>query len=464
MDEAVLTPAMRLRAARQAVDGLLLFRTVLADPVGQAFVALLDAALAPDAPAGRIAAAYANLFRLLAEATELGQGPTLGDPWSNHLLRRLLTDDNVFSRKAQRPAAPMGAALLAAARHDLRVLQVLHDLTAPVLVQALADALGDDLRAAWLPWSELRPLDEADPAGLLPMMRRLAVAPDWGALAEELTAHYARAGAGIFARYRAFRWQPDAAGGALVGVDWPDPIRLGDLIGYERERLPLLHNTEQFLAGFRANNALLYGDRGTGKSSTVKALLNEYGERGLRLIEVSRRALPDLPLVMAQVRGRPERFIVFVDDVSFGDGDDGHLDLKALLEGGIEHHPDNALIYVTSNRRHLVREYFTPDRGLLHGDGEIRPGETVQEALSLADRFGLVITFLAPSQERYLAIVAALAGARGLAIDAETLQRRALQWSARHNGFSGRTARQFVDHLEGELGLARQRGTVTPPG
>lgn len=456
MDEAVLTAAARLRAARAAAHGLVLFGGVLADPVGRAVVAVLDVALEPGLGAEQAVDAYHRLFALLAEATELGPGPALGDPWGDHLLRRLLADENVFSRKAQRGEAPMGAALLAAARRDLHGLQALHDLDSTALIGALAEIGGAELRELLLPWTELRPLGEADPAGMLPLMRRLAAAADWGALAEELAAHYGRVGTGVFARYRAFRWQPGAAGGGLVGIEWPDPIRLRDLVGYEREREPLLRNTEQFLAGYRANNALLYGDRGTGKSSTVKALLNEYGDRGLRLIEVPRRALGDLPFVMALVRGRPERFMVFVDDVSFADGEEGHLDLKVLLEGGVEHHPENVVIYVTSNRRHLMREYFTPDRGLIHADGEIRPGETVQEALSLADRFGLVISFLAPTQERYLAIAAALAAARGLEIDAEALRHRALQWSVRHNGMSGRTARQFVDHLVGEEGLARQ--------
>jgi predicted AAA+ superfamily ATPase len=453
MDNTTLTPLAHLRAAREAVNHLILFRGVLADPIGQAFVELLDEALVPGGRRGHVTAAYLHLFALLAEATELGEGPAVTDPWSDHLLRRVLTDDNVFSRKAQRAAAPMGGALVEAARRDLRNLQILNGLTAPVLIEALRELETEEEPERLLAWSDLRPLEDSDPAGLGALMRELASAPDWGALVERLAEHYARAGAGIFARFRAFRWQ-SAAGGELVGVAWPDPIRLRDLVGYERERQPLLQNTEQFLAGYRANNALLYGDRGTGKSSTVKALLNEYGDRGLRLVEVPRRALHDLPRVMAHLRGRPERFVVFVDDVSFGDGEEGHLDLKALLEGGIEHHPENVVIYVTSNRRHLMREYFTPDRGLIHADGEIRPGDTVQEALSLADRFGLVITFLAPTQERYLEIVRVLAAARGAALDEEDLRRRALQWATRHNGLSGRTARQFVDHLVGELGLA----------
>jgi hypothetical protein len=442
-----------LREARQAVGRLMLYRGVLDDPIGRAFVALLDQATHRGAAAPAIIHAYGSLFALLAEAVELGHGPLVGDAWQDHLLLRILIDDNPFSRKAQR-GAPMGASLLAGAGRDLAALQLLFQLEAPVLLPALTALDPEALRDALLPWSELAPLDADRPAEVLAAARWLAATPDWATAVSGLAAYYARHGAGIFARYRAFRWVPGADGGRLVGVDWPDPIRLRDLTGYEQERQPLLRNTEQFLAGYRANNALLYGDRGTGKSSTIKALLNEYGDRGLRLIEIPRRALDDLPAVIAQVRGRPERFILYVDDLAFGGAEERHLDLKVLLEGGLEQHPDNVVVYVTSNRRHLLREFFTPDRGVTGADGEIRPGETVQEALSLADRFGLVVTFLTPTQERYLEIVNALARQRDLCLAPEEVRRRALQWAARHNGFSGRTARQFIDHLVGELGLA----------
>jgi len=443
-----------LREARQAISRLVLFRGALDTPIGRAFVTLLDHATMRGVPAPTIAHDYGHLFALLAEAVELGHGPLVGDAWQDHLLRQVLTDDNPFSRKAQRAGAPMGASLRAAAARDLSVLQLLFQLDTHTFLPALASLDPEEMRDALLPWDALTPLDADRPADLLAAMRWLAAAPDWSCVVADLAAYVGRVGSGLFARYHAFRWAPAADGGTLAGVDWPDPIRLEDLIGYERERAPLLRNTEQFLAGFRANNALLYGDRGTGKSSTVKALLNEYGNHGLRLVEVPRRALDDLPAVVAQLRGRPERFIIFVDDLAVGGAEERHLDLKVLLEGGIEHHPDNVVVYVTSNRRHLMREYFTPDRGLIDASGEIRPGETVQESLSLADRFGLVVTFLAPTQDRYLDIVAALAAQRRLPVAGDDLSRQALQWANRHNGLSGRTARQFVDHLVGELGLA----------
>jgi uncharacterized protein len=453
MREGVTDSAGVLREARQASQRLVLFGGVLADPIGRALVALLDQATARGATAVHVLPAYNHLFALLAAEAELGHGPLVGDAWQDHLLARVLTDDNAFSQKAQR-GGTIGASLQAAVARDLANLQVLHHLASPVLVPALTALDPVELRDALLPWTELTPLDSDRPSDQVEFMRRLATAPDWSARVADLAAQYGRVGAGIFGRYRAFRWERGPEGGRLVGIAWADPIRLRDLVGYERERQPLLRNTEQFLAGYRANNVLLYGDRGTGKSSTVKALLNEYGDRGLRLVELPRRALDDLPLVMAHLRGRPERFIIFVDDLALGGGEERHLDLKVLLEGGVEHHPDNVLVYVTSNRRHLVREFFTPDRGLIGPDDEIRPGETVQEQLSLADRFGMVVSFLAPTQERFLAIAAALARQRGLEVADDRLRHLALQWATRHNGLSGRTARQFVDHLVGEQGLA----------
>ena len=193
----------------------------------------------------------------------------------------------------------------------------------------------------------------------------------------------------------------------------PDPIRLDQLVGYERERELVLQNTEQFLAGFAANSVLLYGDRGTGKSSTVKALLNEHAERGLRLVEVSRDDLGDFPWIIQQLRERPERFILFVDDLSFDEGERDYRGLKAVLEGSVEARPNNVVLYATSNRRHLVQERWTDRESTL--SAEIHGQDTMQEKLSLSDRFGIRVVFPSPDQRRYLAVVEALASQRGLA-------------------------------------------------
>ena len=293
-----------------------------------------------------------------------------------------------------------------------------------------------------------------------------------------IAAHIARAGSGLIGRYRAFRWvhgEHDTRSplclpldfGALWAIPHPDPIRFDDLVGYAPQRRLLLQNTEHFLAGAPANNVLLYGDRGTGKSASIKALLNAYGDRGLRLIEIAKTDLADLPHLLAALRSRRERFIIFVDDLSFEHHETHYKDLKVLLEGSLEARPPNVALYATSNRRHLVQERFS-DRGSpramvgaggpgLFGDGadEIHAQDTLQEKLSMSDRFGLALTYVTPLQAEYLEIVETLAARAGLTIPQETLRQRALAWATQHNGRSGRAARQLIDFLSGEALVSR---------
>ncbi|WP_166398188.1 ATP-binding protein [Rubrobacter marinus] len=277
------------------------------------------------------------------------------------------------------------------------------------------------------------------------MARSLADARDWGGQAGGLAEFFSRHGAGAFGRHAAFRWRD----GGLSAVPRPDPTRLAGLVGYERERGPLISNTERFVAGLPAHHALLYGPPGTGKSSTVKAIANEYADRGLKVVEVAKEDLRELPLVLDVLRNRGPRFVLFVDDLSFEEHEVEYKALKALLEGSIEEPPPNVRVYATSNRRNLIRENFS-DRGELGDDVHAR--DTMQEKLSLSARFGLRLTFAAPDQRRYLEIVAGLAGERGIKMPEDELQERALLWDRWHAGRSGRTARQFVDELEAELG------------
>jgi uncharacterized protein len=231
----------------------------------------------------------------------------------------------------------------------------------------------------------------------------------------------------------------------LRAVLEPDPVRLVELVGYEREREPLLRNTERFLTGLPAHHALLYGLPGTGKSSTVKAVLNEYADRGLRLVEVAKEDLGALPRVLEALRGRGPRFVIFVDDLSFEEHEVEYKSLKALLEGSVEKSPENVRVYATSNRRNLVRERFS------EREDDVHARDTTQEKLSLAARFGLRVTFAVPDQGRYLEIITGLARQRGIEIPEAELVERATLWDRWHAGRSGRTARQFVDELEAEL-------------
>lgn len=240
-------------------------------------------------------------------------------------------------------------------------------------------------------------------------------------------------------------WRPRGAG--LRPVRRLDPVRLDDLLGVDDQKAGLIRNTEALLAGRPARNALLWGSRGTGKSSLIKALLNEYAPAGLRLIEMDKDDLIDLPDVVDGLRELPQRFIIFCDDLSFETEETLYKHLKSVLEGSIELPPENVLVYATSNRRHLVAEPRADNRGVELLDGELHYGDAVEERLSLADRFGLWLSFYPNSQERYLAIVDHLfAGYRG---DRETLHRSACQFALARASRSGRTARQFWQEMQG---------------
>ena len=257
-----------------------------------------------------------------------------------------------------------------------------------------------------------------------------------------------------YAESVAFRWRKKGGKGCLEPIVHPDLADLGGLFGLDREIEVLDRNTRQFVRGMPANNVLIWGERGTGKSSVVKGLLARFAGEGLRVIEVRRQDLTDLPEIVEILWDRPERYILFCDDLSFLEDESIYLELKALLEGSLSARPDNVLVYATSNRRHLMPEKladntprFSPD------DDEIHPQETVEEKVSLSDRFGLSIGFYRITQDTYFEIVRHLVDQRGLNIDPVLLRRESLRWLQRASGRSGRVARQFVDDLEGRIQL-----------
>ncbi|KAF0177727.1 MAG: hypothetical protein FD164_2330 [Nitrospirae bacterium] len=240
----------------------------------------------------------------------------------------------------------------------------------------------------------------------------------------------------------------------MRGIAAPDPIRLAELRGIDRLIQKLCTNTEQFLQGLPCNNVLLYGPRGTGKSSAVKALLNEYASRGLRMIEMTRDTLVFLTDLSDIIRDRPEKYIVFCDDLSCDEDDGFYRRLKAVLEGGLEVKPQNMLICATSNRRHLMPEKVADNFPVMEG-GELHPSDTLEEKMSLSDRFGLRIGLYTFDADTYLAIVRNYAKLRALSVSDDALAAEALRWSISHGSYSGRTARQFIDDLEGRLQLNR---------
>jgi len=375
------------------------------------------------------------------------------DLWQAHLLDRVLTDENAFSLAAEMtPADELPAALVAQAAAELRTLQQAYALSLERMVDALAARSageGPALRDLWTFAATGAPGREGG-EHRTGIAARLAGASDyWGALAPSIADHFFAHGCGDFGRYAAFRWVGGPDRRALEPVPAPDAVRLNHLVAYDLERELVLSNTLRFVLGAPGNNVLLYGDAGTGKSSLVKALLNQYADQGLRLIEVTKERLGDFPYIAEVVRGRRQRFILFVDDLSFEEDETEYKALKALLEGGVQARPENLLIYATSNRRHLVREQFA-DRSR-PADDDVHPHETAQEKVSLSERFGIRVAFLTPEQPRYLAIVDAIARQEGIEFPADELHRRALVWAQWQNGFSGRTARQFVNDLLGEL-------------
>ncbi|GBF32368.1 hypothetical protein DCCM_0562 [Desulfocucumis palustris] len=390
----------------------------------------------------------------------------LENSWPECIPDMVLDDENPFSRLASTggPEA-VGQRLKDLADRDLVILQELAGIDSRQLKSIASEIISSTPPdpESWPGWENAFAEGCAEAgekkhvpgtAGLWLEERRREArasfenASCWGDAVDILAEYYNLAGCGIFSRYPAFRWQKQPAGGELRGIPHPDPVLLEQLIGLSAEHQIILDNTERFLKNLPANNMILYGDRGSGKSSTVKALLHAYAPRGLRMVEIAKPDLGDLPALMRMLSVPKHKFIILIDDLSFEEAELEYKTLKAVLEGGLEARPDNILVYVTSNRHHLVKETFSERQG-----NDVHAGDAMQEKLSLADRFGITVIFSNPDQKGYLKIVEELAAQRGLEVKPEELRRLALHWEMWHNGRSGRTARQFVDHLEAGLSM-----------
>lgn len=255
----------------------------------------------------------------------------------------------------------------------------------------------------------------------------------------------------MFGLNKAFRIQSRADGKVdFVAINNMDTVMLDDLMGYEIQKKKLVDNTLAFVQGKKANNVLLFGDSGTGKSTSIKAIVNEFYDQGLRMIEIYKHQFKDLSSVIAQIKNRNYRFIIYMDDLSFEEFEVEYKFLKAVIEGGVETRPDNILIYATSNRRHLIKENWN-DRNDMEHDNGMHRSDTMEEKLSLVNRFGVTICYSKPSQKEYFHIVEGLARRSGIAMPEEKLRAEANKWELSHGGLSGRTAQQFINYLLGTM-------------
>ena len=357
-----------------------------------------------------------------------------GNLWHCCLTQALVESENPFSLACERRPAPADS-LWELALEDMELFCSLFAL---------------ELNEG--PWELLRRfrVDRARGDGQrMKLTETLEKAATPRAMLEGLCAFYRDRGVGLLGLGQVFRAEEKAGGARLFPVEDRPDVRLNDLVGYEKQKEQLRNNTLAFLKGGRGNNVLLYGDAGTGKSTSIQAIVNEYAPEGLRLIEVYKDQYELIPDILRQVKGRNYRFILFLDDLSFEENETAYKYLKAVMEGGAEAAPENVRIYATSNRRHLVREMWN-DRTDMEHDGDIHRSDTMEEKLSLASRFGLQIFYPAPTFEEYQGIVSALAlrGGAGSKLTPAQLRAAAATWQVRSGSRSGRTARQFIDALD----------------
>ena len=400
---------MKLREWNARLHGLVVFRSLLDDPVVARLVDLTDRMEAGAPGYGPVCDAVAQFEAALFEHTT---------NWGSYLSAAVLEAETVCVRQAA--AGALAPALQTALDSELAFLQALCSLTLDELLAAAGSAAGQSQELAFLPRWETSGIDL--PAAYAQRMSEVG-----------------KKGYGMFAKHHVFTVE----NGQLVPVKYPDPQRLSELPGYEKEREKVIANTKALLAGMPANNVLLYGDAGTGKSSAVKAIANEFAPEGLRLVEVKKNQLYQIPDLMDRLAANPLKFILFIDDLSFTANDDNFAALKAILEGSVGGRAKNIAVYATSNRRHLIKETLTDRTG-----DDIHEADTRQELMSLSARFGLTVTFQRPEKARFETILAELAKQHGIDMPMDQLLVKAEAFAIRAGGRSPRVAKQFIEQCE----------------
>ena len=390
--------------------------------------------------------ALAVVNRLLDVATRYGFD---GNLWQSYLAFLLAVTEAPFTLVCEKRGASAGS-VRSFAENDLLIFRKLWDYDFSSLEKALnlsAFSIVTNYRA--VAKSE-QIFNKSVSDKVRQLTTAIAGAADGAAMFKVVTDFYAQYGVGMLGLNKAFRVSPEinVTGQLLEPITTTGDIKLTDIVGYESQKARLVANTEAFVQGRRANNVLLYGDAGTGKSTSIKAILNEFYDQGLRMIEVYKHEFQYLQRIIARIKNRNYKFIIYMDDLSFEEFEVEYKYLKAVIEGGLEVKPDNILIYATSNRRHLIKERIDDRAEFM--DPDLHPNDTVQEKLSLSDRFGLSIGYFKPNQKEYFAIVEAIAARYPqIKLSGEELRAGAVRWEMSHSGLSGRTAQQYINSLLG---------------
>ncbi len=387
---------------------------------------------------------YTQIHRLLDISTRYGFNRNL---WHNYLAFLLATTENPFSMCSEKVGGSDGSVKLFA-KGDFKIFKSLFDYD----FSEIENTLGINCFTIISEYKAIPKAEQRYNKNVSERVRKLSEdiekAADENEIYDIVTAFYKDYGVGMFGMNKAFRIIPGNRAGELEPITNTLEVKLSDLVGYEYQKAQLVENTEAFLNGHKANNVLLYGDAGTGKSTSVKAILNEYYGQGLRIIEIYKHQFEFLPKIIAEIKNRNYRFIIYMDDLSFEENENEYKYLKAVIEGGLEIKPDNVLIYATSNRWHLVKETWS-DRNDFSVTNDVRHSDTIEEKLSLFARFGVTINFTKPDQENFFTIVRELAKRNGIEMSDEKLTGEARAWEMAHGGRSGRTAQQFINHLLG---------------
>ena len=385
---------------------------------------------------------YGQIHRLLSLATRFGFDKNL---WRDYIAYILAMHENPFTLVSEKMGGGNGTANVLAL-NDFLILKRISEYDFSDIEKALGISCFSQITNYKAVMKSEQIVNQSVSSHVRELSEKIDGAGSDDELYEIITGFYREHGVGMFGLNKAFRLA-EGGGGVILPISNTSDMVLDDLIGYEIQKEKLIANTESFVEGRPANNVLLYGDAGTGKSSSIKAILNTYYPRGLRMIEVYKHQFKELSRIVEQVKNRNYRFVIYMDDLSFEDFEIEYKYLKAVIEGGLETKPENVLIYATSNRRHLIKETWS-DRNDM--DDELHRSDTMQEKLSLAARFGVKIGYYKPSRQEFYDIVTGLAKKYPqISLTEEELLAEANKWELRHGGVSGRTARQFIDYLLG---------------